>query len=229
MLDAPPGVGAKPVLLGNILPHGPPLAMLRLLLTVRRIHEVSLRSTCARCNELRQGLSCGCPPSTASCVDDAAMDAELTADVTDGTGRAILRCSGQLVWILLQASDNTVNAVRRAVAASGPLNCKRTNGTFECLSAGRGQWYCGAPMNDGDKAALSTIWPTGAWQRQLVAHCMLGSRPPQPMQLKREAIKESAHSTSTLRTAKLLQLTACKLWPASAWFEAERARGSSAC
>ena len=212
--------------LADIAPNGPtPLPVLRLVLTVRAIYSITLWIVCSSCSEERLGDRCRCPSTVAGRRnDDTEMAAELDADVTDGTGRATLRCNGRLVWQLLQASNNAIKAVQRAVSASGPLRCQRAS-PHECLSSGCGQWSCGASLCDANRQALAALWlPSALWQRQFAVGCMLGSRASEPS-CKREPIQlAGGEKVVMLRPPKYTQLIACELQPVMPRTEAERVR-----
>lgn len=206
----PPITASGPALLSELGRFGPPLPLVRLLVSIRRLYDIQLRCRCVRCGEVI-GSHCRCPGGSGR---EGELELSADADVTDGSDRATLKCSGRLVWTLLQASPNKIRAVKRIVATSGPLSWTADE-----------QWKAPsapAPLEDADRAALSALWPaTAHWQRQYVAYCMLGSRSPRPSP-KHVVIKVGKGEASSMVRHNMVQLIACELLPASARAEVER-------
>ena len=175
---------SSPAFLCDVRPYGGPEAMLRLQVTVRGIYEMHLCLRCCACGDERVGPNCRCPPPVGMrAVGPSHLEAELKVDVTDGTGRAYMQCSGRTVWTALHTPPSIVNAVRAATETAGPLTCRSSTRKFECLSGGRGEWQCGHGMSISDEArrALDGLWPLAAlWPREFEAHAMVGSRPAHP-------------------------------------------------
>ena len=205
---APSALPTSLSLLAAIPRHGPPLPLLRLHITVLRLMHLRV--------QLRQG------------VGSAILDVEATAEVTDNTGRAYLHCYGGLVWVLLQASERTVDSLRDAAASSGTLVCDAQPGTQgrgpkECLSAGRGQWTADRPIDDRTRAALASIWPSSASQRFVAS--VDAPRPPHAkVKDERESVCGGALQTMMYEPRYRL-LTACALTPLDGRAELERLLG----
>lgn len=171
---------STPVLLHDLGPYGPPLpGLLKLVVTIKEVYEVSLYLTCCQCEDTRVGGSCRCTKARA-----ANLHAEAKVGVTDGTGIATLVAKGRCLWALLQCSPATIDCVRAAVEASGPLSCRSQNlaggGKRECLSFAGGLWRCGPGLNisDAHRRALDAMWPSLA--RECVVHCGCPGRPAVP-------------------------------------------------
>ena len=85
---------STPVLLHDLGPYGPPLpGLLKLVVTIKEVYEVSLYLTCCQCEDTRVGGSCRCTKARA-----ANLHAEAKVGVTDGTGIATLVAKGRCLW-----------------------------------------------------------------------------------------------------------------------------------
>lgn len=224
---------STPTLLCELTPHGPPIqGLLRLLLTVKQVYDISLLLRCCTCGDVRVGSSCRCPHGNASsraqqhgCGSGghvANLEVEIKVDVTDGTGRAYLLAKGKAMWALLQCSQGKIDRLRSAVEASGPLSCRALPGSAtvrECLSLGRGQWQCGSGLNisDAHRTALDGVWPSHAhWQRECVVHCRPPLRPHTPT-VREASITIAKTATKVLQPeTRFFTLVASELAPLAA-------------
>ena len=217
---------SRPAHICDIRPFGGPESMLRLHVTVRQIFELHLSLRCCACGDVRTGSRCRCPPPVGLReVGQANLEVELTADVTDGTGRAYMQCSGRAVWTLLQAPPTAVRAVRAVTEAAGPLTCKQNSMRLQCLASGNGEWKCGTGLLISDKArqTLRSVWPLPTcWQRDFDAHVMLGRRPTLPALQYTHELIEKQRVRMLAFDPKVIKIIAYDLTPTSASVALER-------
>ena len=210
---------STPTMLSELRPYGPPLpGLLKLLVTIKEVYEVHLSLTCCACNQLRNGRTCRCMTARA-----ASLHVEIKVGVTDGTGIATLVAKGKCMWALLQCPSSTIDGIRTAVEACGPLSCKNQGsgyGSRQCLTLAGGLWQCGAGLqiSPAYRGVLDAMWPSFA--RECVVHCGCPSRPSAPT-IKSQGVRVSKASIPMLHMhpdehKTRLTLTATDLMPLAA-------------
>lgn len=148
----------------------------RLQITVLRLRELTFKWRCHACGQDRAGTSCDCtsldsvlPSATGASFEEGAL-----ADVTDGSGKAMLEVPGRLVWALLQASDCIASRVAAIAREVGPLTLTLDRQASHCLTLGGGVWKCSPhhTIVPSEKRALDAAIPSALhWQRAFDALC----------------------------------------------------------
>ena len=127
---------------------------------------------------------------------------------------------------LLQCSGVTVEGLRRAAAACGPLSHThqwRPGGACESVGLGTAQWRCGAGqrIEDGSRLALQRVVPAGPrWHRDFVVYCRVTRRVGSTW--KRESFGLAGEQCETLVPETRVTLQALRVMPLNAALEVHR-------
>jgi len=128
---------------------------------------------------------------------------------------------------LLQCSGTTVEGLRRAAAACGPLSHAhqwRPGGACESVGLGTAQWRCGVGQcidDDGSRLALQRVVPAGPrWHRDFVVYCRVTRRVGSAW--KRESFGLAGEQHETLVPESRVTLQALRVTPLNAALEVQR-------
>ncbi len=224
--------------------HGRQGGIHRLHVSLRKVFSLELRWRCASCGDVMRGRICGCaqafspaararpPAAEGGGAPDTSVwgdgrsrlfEVQASAEISDGGAHNALYASGAQALELLQCSGATVEALRRAAAACGPLSHSYEWRGASDLSAGTAQWRSGAgqAIDATSRLALERIVPPGLrWHRDFVVYCRVTRRAGGAW--KREAFTLAGEPRETYVPETRVTLQALRVTPINAALEVHR-------